>query len=71
MSNRVTLFGGAFLATIAVFPFILSGLFAEFQMGSVPLLIGGAGLIIVTGVVLEIVRRINTGLILYDYDKLY
>jgi len=71
VSNRLTVFGGLFLAFIAIFPFVLNGIFASFQVGSVPLLIGGAGLIIIVGVVLEIVRRINTGLIMYDYDKLY
>jgi preprotein translocase subunit SecY len=71
VSSRLTFWGGLFLAFISVFPFILSGIFAQFQTGSVPLLIGGAGLIIIVGVVLEIVRRINTGLIMYDYDKLY
>jgi preprotein translocase subunit SecY len=71
VSSRITLFGGLFLSSIAIFPFVLSGIFAKFQTGSVPLLIGGAGLIIIVGVVLEIVRRINTGLLMYDYDKLY
>jgi len=71
VSLRLTLWGGLFLAFIAVFPFILNGVFSKFSVGSVPLLIGGAGLIIVVGVVLEIVRKINTGLLMYDYDKLY
>jgi len=71
VSSRLTLFGGLFLGFIATFPFIISSFFTSLQLGSVPLLIGGAGLLIVVGVVLEIVRRINTGLLMYDYDKLY
>jgi preprotein translocase subunit SecY len=71
VSLRLTFWGGSFLAFIAIFPFILNGIFSKFSVGSVPLLIGGAGLIIVVGVVIEIVRKINTGLLMYDYDKLY
>jgi len=71
VSSRLTLFGGLFLGFIATFPFIINAFFSKLQLGSVPLLIGGAGLLIVVGVVLEIVRKINTGLLMYDYDKLY
>jgi preprotein translocase subunit SecY len=39
-------------------------------VGSAASLISGAGMIIVVGVVLELVRQINAQLIMHDYDKL-
>ncbi len=71
VSNRLNLFGGLFIAFIAISPMLLSILFAVMAMGSVPSLITGAGLIIVVGVVLELFRQINAQLVMHDYNKLY
>ncbi|MEK7523444.1 MAG: preprotein translocase subunit SecY [Patescibacteria group bacterium] len=70
ISNRLNLFGGVFLALIAVAPILLQIAFSGSQLGSVPSLISGAGLIIIVGVVLELVRQINAQLIMHDYEKL-
>lgn len=70
ISNRLNLFGGTFLALIAVAPIIMSRLMSGSGLGSVNSLISGAGMIIVVGVVLELVRQINAQLIMHDYDKL-
>ncbi|MBI5413709.1 preprotein translocase subunit SecY [Candidatus Peregrinibacteria bacterium] len=70
ISNRLNLFGGTFLALIAVAPIVMSRLMSGSGLGSVQSLISGAGMIIVVGVVLELVRQINAQLIMHDYDKL-
>lgn len=71
VSSRMNLFGGLFLAFIAVLPIIIQLVLGNFAFGSVPMIISGAGMIIIVGVVLEIVRQINTQMIMHDYDKLY
>ncbi|MDD4351885.1 MAG: preprotein translocase subunit SecY [Candidatus Gracilibacteria bacterium] len=68
--NRITLLGSSFLGIVAVLPYIVQSVSSTLQ-ASVPMLISGAGLIIIVGVVLEIVRQINAQLIMQDYDKLY
>lgn len=70
ISNRLTLFGGFFLASIAVAPILVQYVFSGSGISSVSSLISGAGMIIVVGVVLELVRQINAQLIMHDYDKL-
>lgn len=70
ISTRITLFGGIFLAFVAIFPMLLQLIFSQ-NIGQVPLLISGAGLIIIVGVVLELFRQINAQLVMHDYDKLY
>lgn len=68
VSNRLNLFGGTFLAIIAVLPILTSRFFGG--SGGIINLISGAGLIIIVGVVLELVRQVNSQLIMHDYDKL-
>lgn len=71
ISNRLTLFGGFFLAFIAVAPTIINSVvFNSSNANSLSNLISGAGMIIIVGVVLELVRQINAQLIMHDYDKL-
>ncbi len=76
-SNHLNLYGGAFLALIAVFPYVMTklnnavGLLDLSGSGQIDFLISGAGLIIVVGVVLDLVRRIDTELKSYDYKKFY
>lgn len=69
VSNRLNLWGGLFLGFVAVLPILLKIFFASQSFGSVPLLISGAGLIIVVGVVLELIRQINAQLVMHNYDK--
>ena len=68
VSNRMNLFGGVFLAFVAIVPM----LFTKYtNLSSSDLIISGSGLIIVVGVVLEVIRQIDAQLIMHDYDKLY
>jgi preprotein translocase subunit SecY len=71
ISDRLNLFGGLFIGFIAILPILLENLSSSFSFGSVPTLISGAGLIIIVGVVLEILRQINAQLVMHDYNKLY
>jgi preprotein translocase subunit SecY len=70
VSSRITLFGALFLAFVAVMPIIVQN-FASNAAANIPMLISGAGLIIIVGVVLEVIRQINAQLVMQDYDKLY
>lgn len=72
ISHRLNLFGGIFIGFIGISPMLLTALFRNFNLGSVPpTIITGSGLIIVVGVVLEILRQINAQLVMHDYNKLY
>lgn len=71
VSNRLNLWGGTFLALVAIVPMLLQRLFSGLSFGSVPMLLSGAGMIIVVGVVLELIRQINAQLVMHDYEKLY
>jgi len=70
-SLRLNLWGGAFLGFISIVPFIINSVFTELSLSAVPLLIGGAGMIIIVGVVIEIMNQIKTNLIMHDYDSVY
>ncbi|MBT4916937.1 preprotein translocase subunit SecY [Candidatus Peregrinibacteria bacterium] len=71
ISNRLTLFGALFLAFIAISPILIQFVFQTSGVGSVPLLISGAGIIIIVGVVLELIRQTNSMLVMHDYKKFY
>lgn len=71
VSNRLTLFGGVFIAAIAVMPIAFQQLLSGTAGNSVPMLISGAGMIIIVGVVLELIRQINAQLIMHNYEKFY
>jgi preprotein translocase subunit SecY len=75
VSDRLNLWGGGFLALIAVFPYVmtkLNSMFGFFSVsGNIDFLISGSGLIIVVGVILDIIRRIDTDMKSYDYKKFY
>ncbi len=71
VSNRLNVFGGLFIAFIAISPILLNLLFSTLAIGTVPTLLSGAGIIIIAGVVLEILRQINAQLVMHDYNKLY
>ncbi len=67
-SNHLNLFGGFFIALVAIVPMI----FSKFTtLASSDLIVSGSGLIIMVGVVLEIIRQIDAQLIMHDYEKLY
>ncbi len=75
ISDRLNLFGGGFLALIAVFPYLMTKLNTMFGFftttSNIDFLISGSGLIIVVGVILDVIRRIDTDMKSYDYKKFY
>ncbi len=71
VSGRLNLFGGSMIALIAVLPILLQQLFSTLNFGTVPSMISGAGLIIVVGVVLDLIRQINAQLLMHHYDRFY
>lgn len=71
VSGRLTFFGALFLATIAILPILLQFAFREAGVGNIALLISGAGIIIIVGVILEIIRQVNAQLVMHDYKKFY
>lgn len=62
--NRITLAGAIFLGLIAVLPFI-----GQAVAHKQALTLGGAGVLIVVGVVLEIMHQINSQLVMRDYEE--
>lgn len=62
--NRITLAGALFLGILAVLPFLGQAL-----SNSKSLVIGGAAVLIVVGVVLDSVRQIESQIITRDYEK--
>lgn len=63
--NRITLAGSIFLAVIAVLPFI-----GEAITHKQSLTLGGAGILIVVGVALEIMHQLDSQLVMRDYEEL-
>lgn len=76
-STHLNFYGGSFLAAIAVFPYVMTklntylGLLDTSGGATIDFLISGSGLIIVVGVILDLVRKIDTELKSYDYKKYY
>lgn len=66
--TRITLAGAIFLAVIAVFPSLVSSRY----LLDIPYLIaqffGGTGLLIIVGVLLDMVRQIESHLIMHNYE---
>lgn len=71
VSNHLTFWGGLFIALVAIFPYLFNFVTSSTGAGSVQLLISGAGMIIIVGVILEVVRKIKVELFTKDYDKFY
>ncbi len=65
VSNHLNLFGGGFLATIAVMPYILGKVMGQ----SIDFIISAAGLIIIVSVILDIIRKVDGELKQFDYSK--
>jgi len=65
VSNHLNFFWGSFLALIAVLPYILG----KFLGQSVDLIVTWAGLIIIVSVILDIIRRVDGEMKMFDYSK--
>ncbi len=65
VSNHLNLYGGSFLAFIAVLPYIMGKLLGQ----SVDFIISGAGLIIIVSVILDIIRKVDSEMKMFDYSK--
>lgn len=75
-SSHLNLYGGWFLALVAVFPYIATKLNDTFNLipnasGKIDFLISWAWLIIVVWVVLDLLRKIDTEVKSYDYKRFY
>ncbi len=70
VSNHLNLFGGIFIGLIGVIPMIYQRFFPG-SIGSLQSVLSGAGMIIVVGVVLDLIRQVNAQLIMHDYKKFY
>ena len=66
--SRITFPGALFLGAIAILPWLLSLIFPFMQGASSSLLISGAGLLIVVGVVRDLFFNIEAELKLHGYD---
>lgn len=71
VSNRLNLFGGTMIAFVGVLPIVIQLVFSELNMGGIPTLISGAGIIIIVGVVLDLNRQINAQLLTHHYERFY
>ncbi len=71
VSNRMNFFGGMLIGGIAIFPIILQKIFTGLSISSVPMIVSGAGIIILVGVVLDLIRKINAELLVRHYDRFY
>jgi len=65
VSNHLNLYGGSFLALIAVLPYIMG----KFLWQSVDFIVSGAGLIIIVAVILDILRKVDSEMKMFDYSK--
>lgn len=63
--ERITYVGAAFLAAIAVLPMVINTALGVDQ--SVTQFLGGTGLLIVVSVILDVVQRIEAGLLMRNY----
>jgi preprotein translocase subunit SecY len=62
--NRITLAGAFFLGVVAIMPAIISGV-----TGVTTLSVGGTGILIVISVVLEILKSVESQLVMHNYNK--
>jgi len=62
--KRITLTGSMFLGAIAVLPLVMQG-----AMGGSVLSIGGTSILIVVAVVVELVKQIESQLVMRNYDS--
>ena len=64
-SRHLNVFGGWFLALIAVFPYIMGKILGQ----SIDFIISGAGLIIIVSVILDVMRKAESEMKMFDYSK--
>ncbi len=65
VSARLNLFGWSFLALIAVLPYVMGKVMGQ----TVDFIISGAWLIIIVSVILDIIRKVDSEMKMYDYSK--
>lgn len=65
VSEHLNLFGGWFLALIAVLPYIMS----KIMWQSVDFIISASWLIIIVSVILDLVRKVDAEMKMFDYSK--
>ena len=65
VSDHLNLFGGWFLALIAVLPYIMS----KFMGQSIDFIVSAAWLIIIVSVILDVVRKTDSEMKMHDYSK--
>lgn len=71
VSNSMNLFGGTMIAFVGVLPIVLQLVFSSLSVGSVPTIVSGAGVIIIVGVVLDLIRQVNAQLLTHHYERFY
>lgn len=65
VSNRLNLFGWSFLALIAVLPYIIGKLMNQ----TIDFIISWAWLIIIVSVILDLIRKVDSEVKMFDYSK--
>ena len=65
VSEHLNLFGGWFLALIAILPYVVS----KIMWQSVDFIISAAWLIIIVSVILDVVRKVDAEMKMFDYGK--
>ncbi len=65
VSNHLNLFWWSFLALIAIFPYVMW----KFMWTQMDFIISWSGLIIIVSVILDIIRKIDSEMKMYDYSK--
>ena len=69
VSNHLNLFGWTFLALIAVFPYLVRKI--ANASSNIDFIVSGAWLIIIVSVVLDILRKIDAEMKMFDYTKYF
>lgn len=65
VSSHLNLFGWSFLALIAVLPYVLSKVMSQ----TVDFIISASWLIIIVSVILDIIRKVDSEMKMFDYSK--
>ncbi|MFH1024354.1 MAG: preprotein translocase subunit SecY [Planctomycetota bacterium] len=66
--TRITLAGATFLALIAIFPNVIAGATPALRQKMITGFYGGTGVLIVVGVALDLVQKIETQLMMRNYE---
>jgi len=72
--NHLCLWGGMGLGFIGIYSYVLSYIpfvqQAAQNIGSIPVIVSGAGVVIIVGVVQELINKINAELLMERYDRM-